>query len=305
MVAYRGCMKAGTGAKAGRATWQVVRDRLARCDRSTRWRLVHQIPLAFDTFHPQGMVVVDDRIFVSSVEILEPTRRLVEPVDGRDRTAGAGIGHLFVVDQAGSLVADLVVGEGDCYHPGGIDYDGAAIWVPVAEYRPNSRAVIYRVGIESLTVERRFEVSDHIGGLLCDVETNSLAGHSWASRRFYRWTEDGSMLLSRANPSHFVDYQDGQYLADGVALCSGIAELPVPSGQSGWYELGGLALVDVREVQVRHEWPLSLWSPAGHVLTRNPVWAEATQTGIRLYAAPDDSGERAGTTIFVLEADLE
>jgi len=24
------------------------------------------------------------------------------------------------------------------YHPGGIDFDGVNIWVPVAEYRPDS-----------------------------------------------------------------------------------------------------------------------------------------------------------------------
>ena len=33
------------------------------------------------------------------------------------------------------------------YHPGGIDYDGRHIWVPVAEYRPNSRSIIYRVPV--------------------------------------------------------------------------------------------------------------------------------------------------------------
>lgn len=282
----------------------MLRDRLSRCDRSTTWRVVEQIPLQFNAFHPQGMVVSGHRIYLSSVEIREPTRRLAVPIDGLDRTPGEGVGHLFLVDRSGTLVADVVLGEDDCYHPGGIDHDGAAVWVPVAEYRPDSRAVIYRVCAEDLTVQRRFVVADHIGGVLCDIETGTLAGQSWASRRFYRWASDGSLHHVEANPSHYVDYQDGQYLVDGVALCSGIAELPLPSGQPGWYELGGLALVDVRECRIHREWPVSLWSPRGHVLTRNPVWAEPTEIGLRLYAAPDDTDDQGGTTIYVLEAVL-
>lgn len=192
----------------------MLRDRLSRCDRSTTWRVVEQIPLQFNAFHPQGMVVSGDRIYLSSVEIREPTRRLAVPIDGLDRTPGEGVGHLFVVDRSGTLVADVVLGEDDCYHPGGIDHDGAAVWVPVAEYRPDSRAVIYRVCAEDLTVQRRFVVADHIGGVLCDIETGTLAGQSWASRRFYRWASDGSLHHVEANPSHYVDYQDGQYLVD-------------------------------------------------------------------------------------------
>ena len=87
---------------------------------------------AFRTFHPQGMVKIGETLFVSSVEVI-------------DRDAGKGVGHLFKIDMAGALVADLRLGEGAIYHPGGIDYDGTSIWVPVAEYRPDSRSIVYRV----------------------------------------------------------------------------------------------------------------------------------------------------------------
>ncbi len=79
---------------------------------------------------------------MSSVEVRVPTRRFPEPREGYDRDAGAGVGHLFKMDLAGHLLADLTLGEGTIYHPGGIDYDGKDIWVPVAEYRPNSRSII-------------------------------------------------------------------------------------------------------------------------------------------------------------------
>ena len=60
-------------------------------------------------------------------------------------TPAGGAGHLFRFDEKGDLLADVPLGEGAIYHPGGIDYDGRHIWVPVAEYRPNSNPIIYRV----------------------------------------------------------------------------------------------------------------------------------------------------------------
>ena len=75
--------------------------------------------LSFPTFHPQGMTAVNDRFFLSSVEVI-------------DRTAEQGTGHLFEMSRQGTLLRSLQLGEGALYHPGGIDYDGVCIWVPVA-----------------------------------------------------------------------------------------------------------------------------------------------------------------------------
>src|SRR5262245_15184435 len=86
-------------------------DRVSRLMRSTEWIRVSTIPVQFRTFHPQGMVKIGDRFFVSSVEV-------------HDREAAAGVGHLFQFDIAGRLLADLTLGEGAMYHHGGIDYDG-------------------------------------------------------------------------------------------------------------------------------------------------------------------------------------
>ncbi len=117
----------------------VVSDRVKLLTRGTQWKQVAAIPMQFDTQHPQGMVKIGDDFYVSSVEIKTPTKRFPQPVDGYDRDTGEGAGHLFKFDKTGKLLADLPLGEGSIYHPGGIDYDGRNIWVPVAEYRPNSR----------------------------------------------------------------------------------------------------------------------------------------------------------------------
>ena len=88
----------------------------------------------------------------------------------------------------GKLVADLKLGDGAIYHPGGIDYDGKDIWVPVAEYRPNSRSIIYRVDPATMKPTEMFRFADHIGGIVRNTDDNTLHGVSWGSRRFYRWT---------------------------------------------------------------------------------------------------------------------
>ena len=54
------------------------------------------------------------------------------------------------------------------------------------------------------------------------------------------------------------------------------------------YELGGLALLDMKTMETVNELPIPLYSPQGHVITRNPVFLENTTQGIKMYAVPDD-----------------
>lgn len=116
-----------------------VAARVKALTRATKWTQVVAIPIAFKTFHPQGMVRIGDEFYVSSVEIQTLPKKLPAPVDGHPYDAGIGVAHLFKIGPDGKLMADLILGEGSIYHPGGIDYDGVSIWVPVAEYRPDSR----------------------------------------------------------------------------------------------------------------------------------------------------------------------
>ena len=113
----------------------LVGDRIKQLTRAVQWRAVTSIPVRFNTQHPQGMVKIGDTFYVTAVEIRTPTKRFAQPIDGYDRDTGAGQGHLFKFDDKGNLLADLALGDGSIYHPGGIDYDGRYIWVPVAEYR--------------------------------------------------------------------------------------------------------------------------------------------------------------------------
>ena len=273
--------------------------------RSTPWQLVDRISLDFETYHPQGLVAVGDRLFMSSVEVLEAPVRYPEPVDGYDRTPGKGIGHVFVMTRDGELIRDIVIGEGPegtIYHPGGIDFDGRDVWVPVAEYRPDSHAIVYRIDPQTYEVTEEFGYRDHVGGVVVDRVTDDVHGVTWGSRRLIRWDDRGRVRDVALNGSHFIDYQDCAYVASRKQLCSGVAGIPTASG--GSYELGGLALIDLRDNAMIHEVPVPGFSAAGHSITRNPVLVELDGHTVRLTAAPDDGEEVAGTELLVYETEL-
>jgi Family of unknown function (DUF6454) len=274
-------------------------------NRSTPWQLVDRIALDFETYHPQGLIAVGDRLFMSSVEVLEAPVRYPQPVDGYDRTPGRGIGHVFVMTRDGELIRDIVIGEGPegtIYHPGGIDFDGQDVWVPVAEYRPDSHAIVYRIDPQTYEVTEEFGYRDHVGGVVVDRVTDDVHGVTWGSRRLIRWDDRGRVRDVALNGSHFIDYQDCAYVASRKQLCSGVAGLPTASG--GSYELGGLALIDLRDNAMIHEVPVTGFSAAGHSITRNPALFELDGDTMRLTAAPDDGEEVAGTELLVYETEL-
>lgn len=297
-------LTAGTSAVA--TTGQTAKDltpaaeAFMKVDRNTAWQQVQKIKLDFPTFHPQGMSLVGDKIFLSSVEILEPTVRYPSPVDGYDRSTGKGRGHVFVLNRQGKLLKDIIVGEGSVYHPGGTDFDGENVWVPVAEYRPNSHSIVYTINPETYEVTEQFRQADHVGGVVADRKTNRISGVSWGSRKLFTWNSEGKLLGTQANPSHFIDYQDCEYAGGGHQLCSGVTNLKTAGGAP--FELGGLALTGLQDGNVVHEVPFQKFSTAGHSITRNPVALESDGDVLRMFAAPDDGEEPAGTELFIFEA---
>ena len=264
-------------------------ERVTSLTRESSWTLVPPIPIAFKTHHPQGMVKIGQALFVSSVEVTVPTTRLPQPAGGLDRDAGEGRGHLFRLDLAGNLLADLTLGEGSVYHPGGLDYDGRHIWVAVAEYRPNSRSIVYRVDPETMKATEVFRFADHIGAVVRNTDDNTLHGVSWGSRRFYRWTlgDDGRVTnadvpadsLRRLNPSHYVDYQDCKYVPRGRMLCTGVADLR-HGPDSPSFGLGGLELIDLRDGRPLHQIPIALLHAVQPADDAEPRLAGSNRVGL-------------------------
>ena len=273
--------------------------------RDTTWQLISALPLHFQTYHPEGLALTPQHIVLSAVQVIVPPKMYPTPRGGYDRTPGKGVGHVFVMDRQGHLQRDIILGEGTMYHPGGMDFDGSSVWVPVAQYRPNSSAIIYRITATTLAVHRQFEVNDHIGGIIRDPTTGHLVGNNWGSRRFYEWTLQGRNIAAWANPGYFIDYQDCQHLADRTMICGGIAELPQTASAgatSATYELGGLALINLRNHSAVHEVPFQKWSPAGHGATRNPFKISASGDQLTVRVAPDNGDENNGTSILTYRA---
>lgn len=289
------CMLAAAAMQVAAADARlVVAERVMRLTRDTVWTRVSAVPIGFRTFHPQGLVKIGDTFFLSSVEVL-------------DRDAGRGTGHLFKMDATGRRLADLKLGEGAIYHPGGLDSDGTSIWVAVAEYRPDSRSIIYRVDPTTMTAVEVLRFADHIGAIVHDTGERALHGVSWGSRRFYRWGlgRDGRVTNAAAspaalrtlNPSHYVDYQDCKYAGQRRMLCSGVTELR-RSADAPRFRLGGLELIDLRDGRPLHQVPILLWTDSGLDMTHNPVWIEPSPSGLRAYFVPEDDN----STLYVFEA---
>lgn len=277
-----------------------VQSDLAALGRGSSWTPAGQITLGFETHHPQGMLKIGDHYFMSSVEIQERPEKYQQPQGGMDRSPGKGRAHLFQFDQNGKLLRDIVLaeGEGDIYHPGGIDTDGKYIYVPVAEYRPNSRSVLYRIEIKTGKVEEVLRYNDHLGGVVIDPAGGKLHMVSWGSRRWYSWDLNGAGLpitataRMQANPLSYIDYQDCHHMEGELALCSGVAYMGGhPSGES--IGLGGLEVVNFNEGRVVAGFPVPLWDPVKtdgvtRAMATNPFTVWKADKGLRFAFAPHD-----------------
>ena len=241
----------------------------------------------------------------------EPTVRYPDGqiIDGTDRTPGAGFGHIMRFAADGTLRSDRVLNATGAveYHPGGLDYDGRSVWVTLAQYRPNSTATFLRVDPVTLATTPVLRAHDHYGGVVNDTRRHKLVTLNWGSRVAASWRIrqhrplDGfaSPLSLARNPSHFVDYQDCKYLGrvpthrQPLMLCGGIT-------QYGTFQLGGVALLDTETLAPVWEVPITMLSPAGNVVTRNPIDVDVVNGKLRLYLAPDDDT----TTVLTYEAQL-
>jgi hypothetical protein len=196
------------------------------------------------------------------------------------------------------------------YHPGGIDYDGRNIWVPVAEYRPDSRSIVYRVDPETLKATEVFRFADHIGAIVHNTDDNTLHGVSWGSRRFYRWTFSKDDRITNAdippakrrtlNTSHYLDYQDCKYVGSRRMLCTGVTEMR-RSIDATPFRLGGIELVNLADGRPLHQVPVLLWTANGMDMTHNPVWIEPTATGLRGYFMPEDDT----STLYIYDVEAK
>jgi len=263
-----------------------VLDRFCQITKDTPWKEVSTQALSFKTFHPQGMTAIGDRFYLSSVEVV-------------DRKADKGVGHLFEMDRKGTLLREITLGDGALYHPGGIDYDGKQIWVPVAAYHPDSSAMVYVVDPETLKAREVFRFKDHLGAISHFPDKKLLVAANWGSRKFYRWKteeKDGEWTVTDPdhpevfpNGSHYVDYQDTQRIpGTPYLLCSGLQTYEIEGNKFSSMKLGGIDLVNIEDLRPVHQVPVPLRPALLPAWTQNPFYVEPTGSGLRFYFVPED-----------------
>jgi len=223
----------------------------------SRYKLTRAMELKGVTHHVQGVDFDGQFLWLASVD--RPTRR--------------GFLYKFSVT-TGELEREVEVQDGDRFHPGGISLDSDSLWIPVAEYRRSSSAVIQRRNKFTLELESQFEVSDHIG---CVAATpDALIGGNWDSKDFF-FSDRQGRLIRKVPRTTGVAYQDMKY-DGGRIVASG--NLPDRSGAIDWLEYPSLQLT--RRILAGN-------NDRGVLYTREAMAIH----GSRLMLVPEDGHSRA------------
>ncbi|MEG9431885.1 DUF6454 family protein [Terriglobus sp. ADX1] len=164
-------------------------------------------------FHVQGIDLDKEHIWVTSVD------------------SNTHIGYLHQFNRkTGVFERQVDVTDGERYHPGGFSISGDSIWVPVAEYKPNSSATLLELDKKTLKVKRKISVADHIGCVA--VTKDSLIAGNWGSRKLYVLGMDGKVIRVIDTPSQ-NQYQDIKFV-NGMLVGGG--NLTKTTGALDWYE---------------------------------------------------------------------
>lgn len=263
--------------------------RVATLPSSAQWTPAGDTPLPFATHHPQGLARLGDTWFLTTVEVTSPpVRSAARPPF--DRSPGAGVGHLIAFGDDGAERGRVPLGDGTVYHPGGLDTDGERLWVPVAEYRPRGRSIVYTVDPATLAATEAFRVPDHIGAIIYDRAGDRLVGASWGARTFYAFDRAGKILARWPNPSGYVDYQDCRGLPDHLAVCGGVRRYRRPDAPGETIRVGGLEIIDLARRAPAWQMPIELYAPGAdpRPMTYNATWCDFGPDAAECAFVPSD-----------------
>ena len=207
-----------------------------------------------EVFHLQGLALDGPRIWVTSVDQANHKGYIHE----FDRTSGRFLRRLELTDA-------------QRYHPGGISMAGRSIWVPVAEFKPNSSAVLVEIDADSLKIRCKIHVADHLGCVAASART--LVAGNWDSALLYVFdAASGKQLRIVPNPTA-TRYQDMKFVGNQL-VAGGV--LSLWSGALDWIDWPSLRLRrSVRAGALARSNPLGA---AGLILAR--AWPSRAGTSI-------------------------
>ena len=222
-------------------------------------QLLDTITLHGQLFHVQGVDIDSQHIWVTSVDIKHQR------------------GYLHEFDRAtGAFVRRLDLTDGPRYHPGGFSIASHAIWVPVAEYRSKSSAVLEEIDPDTLQIRRKIRVADHLGCVAAN-DSNLIAGN-WDSKRLYVIDPKGeAKTWTVPNPSA-TRYQDMKFI-DGELVAGGY--LTRHTGTIDWIDYPSMTVMRTLHTGA---------TPHGRLSTRARAYSGEGMTlqGRDLYVLPED-----------------
>ena len=227
-------------------------------------KYIGALQLKGEVFHVQGLALDPAHVWVTSV----------------DHSGHRAFLHVF--DRAtGHILRRLDLTDGARFHPGGLSISGGSLWVPVAELRPNSTAVLLEIDTETLTVRRRIAVADHIGCVA--AEGTKLIAGNWDSRELYvfdlrRGTQPVEVVK---NPSR-THFQDMKFVSGKL----------VAAGNTSWLA-GTLDWIDPATMRVTRTLKAGAIGPVRPFGRGGPVTGEGMAIeGRELYVLPEDGPSR-------------
>lgn len=226
-------------------------------------RLVDMQQLDGELYHVQGVELDGARIWVTSVD--NATRR----------------GYLHQFDRAsGRLRRRIELTDGVRYHPGGLSKTGGSLWVPVAEMRPDSSALLVEIDAETLQVRRRIRMSDHLGCVA--AAGDMLVAGNWDSRTLYVIDLAGKApVRAMPNPSP-THYQDMKLVGDRL----------VAGGNRSWLD-GSVDWIDWRTMTLERSLPAGAIGRVRPFGRGGPLTGEGMAIdGSDLYLLPEDGPSR-------------
>ncbi len=226
-------------------------------------RLMGALQLEGELFHVQGLELDSRRVWVTSI-------------DGANRR-----GYIHEFDRGtGAFLRRLELTDGARYHPGGMSIAGGSIWVPVAELRPNSSAVLVEIDVETLRVRRRIHVADHLGCVAAS-ERGLVAGN-WDSRLLYVFDADsGTQTRIIPNPSQ-TRHQDMKFVGDQL----------VAGGSLTWWS-GAVDWIDWPSMKISRTLRAGAVGPVRPFGRGGPYTGEGMAIeGRDLYVVPEDGPSR-------------
>jgi hypothetical protein len=268
------------------------------------WQLVESIDLKFDTYHPQGMLKVDDTFYITTVKVERRPRYTRQGKQVSVMDEGAGKGYLMQFDAGGNLLKCIELCEEAIFHPGGMDFDGRYIWVPITKYYPYSRSLIVRVDVRSHQVEKVCYVDDSIGAIIHDTDNNILVGANWDADEFLTWQLDSALAIKdaeltaaerrHANTANHLAIQDSKYIGGGKMVGFGLK-----NGPKG--RVGGFDVIDTRTFEKLRSADIELRTPRKSIVSSNPSTIEIVGDKMRLYFAPEDNK----TTLYIYQTQIK